>query len=525
MSLKKIDRYDGLLTAICFLISLSLYLRTLTPGLLSGDSGEFQTLAFLFGNTHPTGYPIYLALAKLATFLPLRDIAYRVNFFSALMAALTAASVYLAGRLLINYRILALIGALGLVVSPTFWSQAIIAEVYTAGAAFLVLILIALLWWDQADKKWMLFLAGFLGGLSIGVHMSVALLAPAVLLFLLLHKERAAKIWKIAFLGAIVGLLFTILLFGIIDFNNPTANYFNSVVEPSRSAWQLSNEMIDDPVERLLFGWSARQFRSFMFSDIANVMPKQAADYWHNLPQELGKPMIWLSILGAVTLLIRRSRVGILLGIGLTVQLLWIFNYEIWDLYIFFIPTYVLLSILSIVGMGTLMDLSMAAFRKVAPAFQNQCSSLAQESVIGLLVLGFAIYPVFQPQKDAVVAGEVPFEFDEYPVYDEFTLDVSRAVITKLPKNAIVFVDWDTIWTYYYAAHIVEGRRDLTFNETYPADDADGIAESVVPYVKSNLNQHPIFFSERAPDLLNAGFKFIPAPTGPIILVQILAVE
>jgi len=133
LPLKRYDRYDGLLTAICFIISLSLYLRTLTPGLLHGDSGEFQTLAYLLGHTHPTGYPVYLVLAKLATLLPLRDVAYRVNLFSALMAALTVAGVYLSGRLLVNYWVLALIGAMALAISPTFWSQAIIAEVYPAG--------------------------------------------------------------------------------------------------------------------------------------------------------------------------------------------------------------------------------------------------------------------------------------------------------------------------------------------------------------------------------------------------------
>ena len=387
MSLKRYDRFDGLLAVTCFVISLFLYIRTLTPGLLHGDSGEFQTLAYLLGHTHPTGYPVYLVLAKLATFLPLGDIAYRVNLFSALMAALTVAGVYLSGRLLVNYRALALIGAMALAISPTFWSQAIIAEVYTAGAAFLALILLALLWWDQTNKPLALFLAGMLGGLSLGVHMSVALIVPAVLVFLLLHWQRGVKIWKTAILGAGVGLLITVLIFWIIDFNNPTANYFNSVIEPSRSAWGLAADEIDGPLERLFFSWSARQFRSFIFADIAKAMPRQATEYWQNLPLELGSPLVWLAILGSVTMLIRRMRLGLLLIIGLAVQLFCMFNYEIWDLYVFYIPSYVLLSIFSIAGMGTVIDSGMVALRPLVPIFQIRWMKLALESTAGLLVV------------------------------------------------------------------------------------------------------------------------------------------
>ena len=522
LPLKRYDRFDGLFAVICFIISLALYIRTLTPGLLYGDGGEFQTLAYLLGHTHPTGYPIYLALAKLVTFLPLGDVAYRVNLFSALMAALTVAGVYLSGRLLVKYRALALIGAMVLAVSPTFWSQSIIAEVYTAGAAFLTFILLALLWWEQTENPWALFVAGLLGGLSLGVHMSVVLLAPAVLLFLLLSWQRGKRVWVTAILGASSGVFLTILMFWFIDLNNPTANYFNSVIEPSRSAWGLASDEIDGPLDRLFFGWSARQFRSFMFANITNVMPRQAADYWQNLPLELGCPLIWLAVLGAVTLLIRRRRAGLLLIVGLAIQLFSMFNYEIWDLYVFYIPSYVLLSILSIVGMGSIMDLGKAAFRRFNSIAQTRWLNLSLEGAIIFLILWFALWPVFQPQKEAALAGEVPFQFDEYPVYDDLTLNISRAMVIKLPENAIVFADWDMIWPYYYAAHIIEDRRDLTFIETYPADDVDSIANSVAEYIADNLDEHPIFFSERESGLLDAGFKFTPARAGPVRLVRVL---
>src|SRR6185436_13243277 len=125
-----------------------------------GDSGEFQTLVYLLGDTHPTGYPVYLLLAKPFTWLPVADIAYRVNLFSAVAASLAVAGVYLAGRLLVGYRWPALVGALALMVSQTFWSQALIAEVYTAGAAVLVAVLLMLLLWSESGSRYTLFSAG-----------------------------------------------------------------------------------------------------------------------------------------------------------------------------------------------------------------------------------------------------------------------------------------------------------------------------------------------------------------------------
>jgi hypothetical protein len=221
-------------------------------------------------------------------------------------------------------------------------------------------------------------------------------------------------------------------------------------------------------------------------------------------------------------MLLRRIQTGALLMFSLAVQLISIFNYAIWDLYVFYIPSYVLLSLLSIAGMGEVVNLGTAAIRKLISTTPIRWTKNLIEGTVAIMVLVFSLWPVFQPQKEAVITGEVMFKFDEYPVYDEFTLNISRAMVVKLPENAIVFSDWDMMWPYYYAAHIIDDRADLTFHETYPADDMDGIAESVADYVLDNLDEHPIFFSAREQDLLDAGFKFIPARAGPVRLVRIL---
>lgn len=325
-----------------------------------------------------------------------------------------------------------------------------------------------------------------------------------------------------AILGALSGVLITILLFWLIDLNNPTANYFSSVIEPSHSAWELTADEIDGPLERLYFGWTARQFRSFMFTDVVNVVPRQASNYWQNLPLELGYPLIWLAVLGAVAMLIRRTRVGILLIIALMIQLLYMFNYEIWDLYVFYIPSYILLVLLAISGGSTVVEISSTLIAKFSSGSQIRWVALVTESIVALLLVWFSLLPVFSPQKEAFLNGEIPFNFDEYPEYDDLLLARVRATVLELPEYSIVFTDWDMVWPYYYAAYIIEDRTDLQFIETYPADDIEGVADSVATFVAENLGEHSIFFSEREPDLLDAGFEFMPARVGPTRLVRIL---
>ena len=78
---KPISKIDFALAGLVFLLGMGLYVRTLAPGVLEGDSGEFQVLASTLGIAHNTGYPIYLLIAKLLSWLPFQTVAYKVNLF------------------------------------------------------------------------------------------------------------------------------------------------------------------------------------------------------------------------------------------------------------------------------------------------------------------------------------------------------------------------------------------------------------------------------------------------------------
>src|ERR671914_2294857 len=80
-----------------------LYIGTLAPTVLpygapdTLDSPMLQTEVTVLGVGHPTGYPTYMMLTHLFTFLPIGDPAYRVNLASALYGIAAVLVVYLAG--------------------------------------------------------------------------------------------------------------------------------------------------------------------------------------------------------------------------------------------------------------------------------------------------------------------------------------------------------------------------------------------------------------------------------------------
>lgn len=128
-----------------FLGFLAIYIRTAAPSVLSGDSAEFQFAAPLLGVPHPTTYPLYMLLGKLATLaIPFGDLAWRVTLVSAIGAALAVALAFVLARRAAYSTPAATIGALALGFTPGLWNAATMTEVYgvlmllLAGLAYLL---------------------------------------------------------------------------------------------------------------------------------------------------------------------------------------------------------------------------------------------------------------------------------------------------------------------------------------------------------------------------------------------------
>lgn len=491
-----------------------LYGRTLTHGLLIDDSAEFQTMARLFGHTHPTGYEVYTVAAGLAARVPLGDPATRVSAWSAVAACCTVAIVYFIIRQLGAGRIGAVVGALSLAVGTTFWSQAVIAEVYSSGLLLAAVIIGALLRWDETGANCWLVIAGVAGGLSLGVHFTNGLLVPAVVMFIVLSPNRRLGLVPAAG-GAVIGTLLAIAAFTAIDLIDPPSQYFDAVVEPAASAWDLEPSSIDGLLERLQFDWTARQFQNQMFSDPVALIPERWTGFRSTILDDFSIAGLLLALVGFVAVSRRSRRVGALFSLSIALQLFYAFNYEIGDLvYVFYLPTFLLVAILLGIGTDVAADL---VTRRLPVSFRGRTQRYVAAITIGAVAL-FSVVSLHLPHVWS--ATTPPFAFDGYPT-ESNSREIVFATIADLPDDAVVFTDWGLLYTFVYVAHVEQGRDDLTFHETKPADDSDELAESTFEYVAEVSTGRPVYLTEFEADFRLAGFELVPVRVGPMRMFRV----
>jgi len=499
-------RFDSALALLLFIASFVLYVRTLAPSLLFDDSAEFQTIAYTLGIGHPTGYPVYVLLAKLFTVLPVGDIAYRVNLFSAFCAAVSVGTVFLILRKLGARYTAAVYGALVLALLPLLWKYASIAEVYAPAAACLALILLFVLQWKETSHPRWLFLAGLFGGLSLGIHTTVALSGLAILLYLALSTHQWAD-WRQASLGALAGVGIFLASFLFLDTINSSAGYYNAVVRPSLSVWGMTPTDFDSPLERLAFLYFPPQFKGQFFSVSSDEVKTRLTDFATESSWNL-----WLALLGFGSMFIPRKtslarwREAALLIVAFLTFLTFAVTYNVFDFNSYYIPAMVVL--VNFVGLGVNAILEVIALIPKIPQLVL--------SGIGILIVIAGIYPsldtLTSQWEERTPPGLEDWESYSFQFPDERRLE-AESVVNRLEENAIVFTDWEHVYDFYYVAHVLQGHIDTDFHETFPQDGVTQFADSAVAYIEANIDTRPIYFSER-PSQLASRYKITRAGSG-----------
>jgi len=202
----------GLVALALLVVFASTAIRTVG----SEDDGLFILSSYFLGIEHPPGYPLFTLIGHLFSFLPFGSVAYRVHLASAMFGALTGAAAWLCARSLFPGRLPAYLAAIGLGLSPVFWSQAVIAEVYTLNTFFfLVLVYLGLQACPPAasasgsdSQRRLLPWMALLFGLSLSNHYPLMLLvAPGFVILLWPLRAHLLKGMPQFLLLVLLGLL------------------------------------------------------------------------------------------------------------------------------------------------------------------------------------------------------------------------------------------------------------------------------------------------------------------------------
>lgn len=362
-------RRDLFFGALLFVSALALYVRTLAPSVafLFDDTLEFQYIVPRLGIIHQTGYPLYALLGKLFTLaVPLNDPAFRLNLLSAVDGALAVAMVYFVARHLTSTLFAAVIAALTFAVGQTFWSQAVIAETYTTQMLLVAILLyLALIWKEETERGNVLgarrrfYTLAFAMGLGLTHHRLIVLLYPALALYLLVVNRNILRDGKT--LARAVFLFVLPLLF--------------YVYLPLRGSVGSADGTYENTLQGFLAWVTAQQYTIFL-TDNPLLVQRDAGYYTTLFQNQFGILGLALGAVGFVWLL-HRPREWILLVLALTLQAIFVFNYRVENVYVHFLTTFLLLSLIIAAGADGLLNTIGKSKLSIAGSFLPSAVRLA----------------------------------------------------------------------------------------------------------------------------------------------------
>ncbi len=460
--------------ALVFLLALTVYTLTLAPTVTFVDSGELIVAAKSLGVAHPPGFPLYLLLAHLATLVPVGNVAQRVNFASAFFAALAVAFLYLTvidslacsvqanrstrsadrfgnakkkrakpgrkrARLTVEAEedhslltlVTALVAALLLAFSRTFWSFATVAEVYTLNTLLIIVIFFLLFRWRTTGSDGSLYLAAFLFGIALGVHhatVAVTLPAMAVLVYRAAHWnffKSKRLLW--AALISFGGLFLVYSYLPLAASRQPLINW-------------------GDPrtMQNLWWHVTGHQYQVF-FSSSPSQIANQALEFSKLAAHEFNPawlPVVFVFLaLGLVELFARDRTTFWFLVLVVLADLAYSLNYEIAeDKGAYYLPAFIAAAIIA--GFG-------ARFL-VRVAIRRASNSPLLPAAASVLVL---LLPVI------TFAGNFPFcNRHNFRLASDYVANIEGPIA---PQGMLLTSDWQVYSPLLYLREVELQRRDV----------------------------------------------------------------
>jgi len=412
---------------------LLLYWDTMAPGLTwahqGSDGGDLITAAAVGGVAHPTGYPVYLIIARVFQLLPLGSLAYRTNIMSAVFAVLAALLVYgvvtkyLSDKGVDHYWLPGIIAAYSFGLAPILWSQAVITEVYTLHAFFIALILYLFL---IRSSSWIDRLRGVVLGLAMGNHITSIFLLPAAIWLSALEKDAPAQLsdttwaWMKSVRLSSIRRQLTWMLIGLSIYmilplravTSPAINWGNPV--NPKNFWGLV---------------SGSLYQAHYLGASIDVFWGRSQALASLLLEQFGLLGLLVAAIGAVVFF-QVSRLHLITLWCFISFSIFAFAYNTVDSYLYLIPALISLSIWIGLGVGGLLEISKNRFRILVIA-----------AVFTLLVY---ILGLSRDNYQAVDAS------------GDFRAEIfGKVVMEQAPDNAIIFAEGDqavfTLWYFHFA--------------------------------------------------------------------------
>jgi len=493
-SLAQIITNEGWRLWLLFAAIFASYLISMPKTVMLEDDGLFIMSSYFLGIAHPPGYPIHTLIGHLFSQIPIGSVASRIHAMSGFFGALGCVLIALISLQLLRSRFAAYPAALMLAWSPVYWSQSIIAEVYTLNAFFFLLILLLLLDAvhyqtshsnDVAEFKKRLSIKisaiAFLYGLSLTNHWPLMILSSSCYLIIAwpLFKEIASRVLAV-FIFMTLGLTPYLWMY---TYTPPPPAY--SVMGPINNLQDLWFYIsrkgyggVDNSVTAGLI--DKAQFSGFFLKEATNQF----------LP--IGALFALIGLANQWKLLGKAVSLALLCGFVTTsLLLIGLLNFDFNELkkviiQVYFVPSYCIIAIWISLGLYRLNQLW----------HQSPKLAASNQAVLKHALPTLAILLIITLNAK-----------ENYRHYDSWTEQYANALFSSIENNTVVFTDGDTTAGPLAYYHMIENRRpDIELRNTNgllysnrllsPKNLNEGTQESVIrEYIKTE--QKKIIFTEK----------------------------
>jgi hypothetical protein len=323
------------------------YTQTLLPGVDLGDTGGFQAAVLWPEVSARQAYPLYYALARPFVLSTSPDNPARaLNLFSAIWAAVAVGLISFLTMSISNSRSAGVAAGALLAFSYTFWSQALIAEVYSLHLALIGICLVALYAYAKRPdtRRLLLFLAVYAA--SFGNHLGMILLLPPFALFLIQVHPAPANLFR----PRLVFATAAIVVVGAFEYAPNLMAVWGSFNAPD--AW----------TSRLGAFWFDVTKQDWRETMVLGVAPERAGDrlaMWSfDAQQQFGIVGLILAVIGVAGLW-RTSRPWAVLALtayGITTA--FALTYNVGDSHVFFLPGHYMAAFCAGAGVAFLVQTS-----------------------------------------------------------------------------------------------------------------------------------------------------------------------
>jgi hypothetical protein len=435
-------------------ILLAVYTFTLLPGIgYFGDTCKFQFIGTILGTAHEPGEPLYTVLTSVfGKIFPFGTTAWKVNYFSALMAVLSICGLYVTMVQVGIQRVIAWGFSLSAGLMYTFWSQAVIAEVYALNAAFVSWILYLYIRWYRTGDINYFYLGTFCYALSFGNHVSMITFLPALLFFVFLVNR------KMFTSRHVVSIVLLFILAGAMQYGYLIHRYYTA--PPG-----VYMEIAAGDLKTLWYYVSGGQFHGELFPlKFSSMMGAQGSRIGKYLLRELS--FFIPLVLYGIYVLSKDYKVAWLLLLSILGNMTFALGYTIFDIYVYLIPAYLISAIFAAIGFDS----------------ATQKFSLPLRAGMAAIIFPAIFFTVDYPYANQHSNTEI-----------EYTVDRALA---DADSNAVIFSQNYTygmaLWYKYYCEGWKERNIHILYAEQFSsgniiANYLKGISEIPVERIRSTI--------------------------------------